>query len=539
MGTKTFKAIRSAVYFLLISLGVALPVQANIVHKSVAALLHKVEPRLTFEFTDDKTGTATIVESGEKIDFQLDGLVFALDGGKECFVGVLQYPKYQNSKLKNFFENDFLEQAHYKPIIFRVLAPYSDPEIETRTLDDRALAFFAKQVVIDDILGEGRMQVAFKGISHYGFEKPNEIVSAERIYLYDVSSLMMRVSVTTTRNLKSTEFVLPPDVFTQEVAFEKKTETAPPRIKITSKDGNTKEYSLAAGNADPLPTDTPWIRNEAELEKRKLATAPRILRIELLDDMRKPVANARFEGEERGIKPDWSEESRHVTLTTDAEGRVSYSVSREQIFLDIHVPGYDKETLRYTRAEVPENEVQLTLQPEGVTVPLRTSLSQRPHVWKADAVAYEIGLQFGENENEYSLGKWVDKKEDADIWFVAKRTGEVELSDIPKEDNSAAWTVTLEGTNGWDLLEGPLTEDWQSDMREAPAEGYKKTVAFVGARDTKNINFYLRWNGGKRYGALTTLRFVDKSRVGSIQRVLWTNFILQMEDSGTRSLKPK
>ena len=469
---------------------------------------------------------------------KLDALVCPLDGGKECFVGILQYPKYQDSKLKGFFENDVLEQAQFKPIIFSILTPYSDPEIETRILDDRALAVFAKQIVVDDVLGEGSKHLAFKGVSHYAFENPNEIVSSERIYLYDVPLLTMRVSVTTTQKLISTEFVLPPEVFLQRVSFEKRTATKPPRVVIAPTDGDVKEYSVAADNADPLPTDTPWIRNEAKLENRKLAMAPRMLRIQLLDDKRKPVADAHFEVEERGIKPDWSEDSRHVTLATDADGRVSYSVSREQIFLDIHVPGYDKETLRYTRAEVPENEVQLILKPEGVKVELR-SASQTPRKWQIDAEAYEIGLQFGQSSNPFGEGEWVDLKENADIWFVVRRTGEIELSDLPKDDNSAAWTVTLEGTNGWEFLEGPLTEDWQSDMREAPAEGYKKTVSFVGARDTKNINFYLRWNGGKRYGALTTLRFVDKSRVGSIQRVLWTNFVLQVEESGTRSLKPK
>ena len=538
MGTVTFRAILSPVCFLLFSLGVALPVQANIVHKSVATLLQKVEPRLTFEFTDDKTGTATIVESGEKIDFRLDGLVYSLGAGKECFVGILQYPKYQDSKLKNFFENNVLEHAQFKPIIFSVLTPYSDPEIEIRILDDRALAVFAKQVVVDDVLGEGSKHVAFKGVSHYAFENPNEIVSSERVYLYDVPSLTMRVSVTTTQKLISTEFVLLPEVFSQRVTFEKKTATTPPRVVITSKDGDVKEYSVAADNAEPLPTDTPWIRDEAELEKRKLATAPRMLRIQLLDNKGKPLADTLIEGEEHDIKPDWSEKFSPVRLTTDADGRVSYSVLKEGIDLNVAVSGFNKVRLSFQRAEVPEDEVQLILQPEGVKVSLR-SASQKPRKWQTDSEAYEIGLQFGESSNPFGEGKWVDQKESADIWFVARKTGEIELSDLPKDDNSAAWTVTLEGTNGWELLEGPLTDDWQSDMREAPAEGYKKTATFVGARDTKHINFYLRWNGGKRYGALTTLRFVDKSRVGSFQRVLWTNFVLQVEESGTRSLNPK
>jgi hypothetical protein len=517
---------------------VALSAYANPVHDAVGNILEKVEPRLTFEFTDDKTGTATVVKSGDTIGFQLDALLCPLDGGKECLVGVLQYPKYQDSKLKNFFENDVLEQAQFKPIIFSVLAPYSDPEIRIHILDDRALAVFAKQIVADDVLGESSKHLAFKGVSHYAFQNPNEIISSERIYLYDIPSLTMRVSVTTTQKLISTEFLAPSEVFSQRVTFEKKTATTPPRIVITSKDGDAKEYSVAADNAEPLPTDTPWIRDEAELEKRKLAAAPRMLRIQLLDNEGKPLADTLIEGEEHDIKPDWSEKFNPVRLTTDADGRVSYSVLKEGIVLNVAVSGFNKERLSYHRAEVPEDEVQLILQPEGVKVALR-SASQIPRKWQTDAEVYEIGLQFGESSNPFGQGEWVDLKENADIWFVARRTGEFELSDLPKDDNSAAWTVTLEGTNGWELLEGPLTEDWQSDMREAPAGGYRKTATFVGSRDTKNINFYLRWNGGKRYGALTTLRFVDKSRVGSIQRVLWTNFVLQMEESGTRSLNTK
>lgn len=535
MGTVTFRAILSPAYFLLMFLCVALPVHANIVHKSVAALLHKVEPRLAFEFTDDKTGTAIIVASGEKIDFQLDGSVYALDSENKCFVGILQYPKYQSTLLRDYVDNGVLNQAQFKSIIFSVHSPFSDPVIQTHILDTRALCSLAKRVVVEDILGEGSRQVLFTGISHYPFEDPKEVISAERVILYDVPSLTERLAVTTLQNVNAEEPVIPPEIFTQRVAFEQKTATSPPKLKITSQDGATKEYSLAAGNSDPLPTDTPWIRDEVAAAKRRLAVAPRMLHIQLLDEAGKPIPNLRIYGEEYGVKSNWSEVTSPVMVTTDADGRASHSVSMSRITLDVQVPGYYKETVQFERAEVPENEVQVTLEREGVKVALR-SASQIPRKWQTDAEVYEIGLQFGESSNPFGQGEWVEQKENADIWFVAKRTGEVELNDLPKDDNSAAWTVTLEGTNGWDLLEGPLTEDWQSDMREAPAEGYKKTVTFVGARDTKNINFYLRWNGGKRYGALTTLRFVDKSRAGSFQRALWTNFVLQMENANVRSL---
>lgn len=537
MGTVTFRAILIPIYFLLISLGVALPVQANIVHKSVAALLQKVEPRLAFEFTDDKTGIATIVASGEKIDFQLDGSVYPIDAGKECFVGVLQFPVYQNSMLKGFNENGVLDEAKFKPIIFSLLAPFSNPEIQTHVVDERALAFFAKDVVIDDILGEGPKQMKFTGISHYAFEGPNEIISSERMYVYDVPSLTERVAITRVRNIISTETVQLPDMFVQRVYIERKTATTPPLLRITSTDGAAeKKYSLELGNPDPLPADTPWIRDKKALEARKLAAAPIMLRLQIVDSDGNPIAGARVTGEERSVKWDMSEQSFPVDSTADAEGRVTHPVSKHRIDLEVHVPGYDRERLGYSRNELPKGEVRLTLVREGVRVPLRTA-TQGGHSWRTDAESYEVGLRFGENSNPFIPGEWVTQKEDADIWFVAKKTKEFVLGDrVACEINSEAWTVTVEGLDGWELLEGPQTEDWRTEIREAPAEGYKKTATFVGKCNVRDTNIYLRYDGGKTYGILTSLMFADKSTAGRISRWLLCDFVLQMEDSGRRSL---
>ncbi len=540
MGDGTFKAIRSGVYFLLISLGVALPVHANILHKSVAALLQEVEPRLAFEFTDDKTGIATIVESGEKIDFQLDGLVYPLEDGKECFVGVLQFPMYQNSKLKDFFEKGVLEQASFKPVLFSFQSPYSNPEIRTHILDERALAFFAKEVSIDDILGEGARQVMFMGVSHYAFEGPNEIISSERMYVYDVPSLTERVAITRVRNIISTETVQLPDIFAQRVYIGRKTATTPPMLLVTSSEGAVeKKYSLELGNPDPLPTDTPWIRDEQALEARKLAATPIILRLQIVDSDGNPIAGAHVTGEERSVKWDMSEESYPVNLTADAEGRIAQPVSKHRINLEVHVPGYDKERLGYSRNELPETELRLTLLREGVRVPLRTA-TQRGRFWRTEAESYEVGLHFGESASPFRSGEWVTQREDADIWFVAKKTKEFVLGDrVACEVNSDAWTVTVEGLDGWELLEGPQTEDWRAEIREAPAEGYKKTATFVGKCNVRDTNIYLRYDGGKTYGILTSLMFADKSTTGRIARELLCDFVLQMEYSGRRSLEAR
>lgn len=537
MGTVLFRTTLNPVYFLLISLGVALPVQANIVHKSVAALLQKVEPRLTFAFTGDKEGIATIVESGEEIDFQLDGLIYPLEAGKECFVGVLQYPIYQDAKLKNFFEASALEQAQFKPILFSLQTPYANPEIQVRILDERALAFFAKEVIIDDILGEGGRQVMFVGVSHYAFEGPNEITSSDRMYVYDLPSLTERVAITKVRNTISTETVQLPDIFAQRVNIERKTATTPPMLLVTSTDGAVeKKYSLDLGNPDPLPADTPWIRDEQELEARKLAAAPVMLRLQIVDSDGNPIAGARVTGEERSVKWDMSEEVVRVNLTTDAEGRIAQPVSQRRINLHVYMPGFDEESMRYDREEVPEAELQVTLVREGVRVPLRIA-TQVGRTWRTDAETYEVGLRFGESSNPFIPGEWVVQKDDADIWFVVKRTKELELGNsVACEINSEAWTVTLEGLGGWELLEGPRTEDWRAEIREAPAEGYKKTATFLGKCNVRDRNFYLRYDGGKKYGILTSLMFADKSTTGRISRGLLCDFVLQMEESGRRTL---
>ncbi len=278
--------------------------------------------------------------------------------------------------------------------------------------------------------------------------------------------------------------------------------------------------------------------DEKRVAGLRLFSLPRTLQIRVVDTDGEPIAGALVTGEQtKTIKLGLETKRYKFRETTDAKGRFSKVVTKSDVSFGVSVPGYYGYRKTFERGDIPRGELLVTMEREHEPVPVYSSRNlENNFAWREEADTHEIGLQFTGGSTLTGATQWTENRNEADFWLVAEKTGEILLKEYAIPLNDAQWIVTLRGLRGWEIQRGPDgSYGVGKEMRAAPLDGYAEEVSFKGSAKFEN-NFYVRLNGGERFGKLTEVGFEDNSTIGRISRTTRVGYVVQAEKSNTPSL---
>ncbi len=272
----------------------------------------------------------------------------------------------------------------------------------------------------------------------------------------------------------------------------------------------------------------------------------RELRLRIVDERGKPVPRAELRGYTKDVSLLKAEESTsYFTEHADDNGEYVRYVHAGITFERISQIGYyPAEYVSWRAEEVPDGWQTVRLEREDPRVLLHEN--QVFLQWK-DKTKMSFGIRLVDAGNVAEAQKQrksvTSEAQRADLW--------IELA--PAEDGAAshptgelvAWQVKLTAGRGWEVAPGPpagaSADGRPVTMRVAPAAGYAPRWEGPAARCP--YGYYLRWNGGRRYGKVFEFRVVNDSRWQSRDRCQGTvgvslQYAVQGEARLLRSLNP-
>ena len=455
--------------------------------------------------------------------------------GSDYVAMVVAFPFKEESAVGDYLSGKELDLPGHKPVLIsaRTEAPYEPRWV---TLDDQAAASeygYDIAEAVEDHLMDGTMQVAMPGASYYLLKDPREIIHAGWYTIYRVPELdpcfrklLFRMVYSENAEMEGSDIC--------QVRFEGSAKEEGRRIVVLGGSGEKLNVLPVKEGKVDFADERPWERQEAEVEKRRSQRGRKTARVRVLDETGAPMMGVRIKGDNYVASGSWSEGSfESFKGQTDVSGRFSIEVT-DTAEVKVSAPGYYSKKAVFSLADFPEGEQVVVLEKELPRVLMYQS--QLKTEWRTDQNRYEYGVRFVdtyEAGQEISIAK---SREEADVWFVAVKTGEPESEGFVKErERLKLFQLSIECRNGWELAVAK-TEKQERVLREAPEEaGYVEKTEGVGADFPER--FYLRKDGGERYGKLF-VKFHDVKARSFTIRELSLGYSVQAENVGSRYLNP-
>jgi hypothetical protein len=216
---------------------------------------------------------------------------------------------------------------------------------------------------------------------------------------------------------------------------------------------------------------------------------------------------------------------------TDAEGNFQKH-SPGNITITITHKGFYSLTRGWAPDAIPPNRVTLTLEPAHAAVPMIGGNAHK--FFDAPKALYTFGIQLIETHDVPNPDNITENPGNADVWIEARR-----IENQQAEDNAKTrkWTISIRSFTGWEFALVELSSGDTDPMREAVDDGYVRNLEFPLKECPSGV--FLRHPGTNRYGKLYDLGFRDDLGANYGSFVFRTNYAVQTESSGTRSLNSK
>ena len=238
-------------------------------------------------------------------------------------------------------------------------------------------------------------------------------------------------------------------------------------------------------------------------------------RLRSVDERGKPVPRAELRGYTKDVSLLKAEESAsYFTEHADDNGEYVRYVHAGITFERISQIGYyPAEYVSWRAEEVPDAWQTVRLEREDPRVLLYENQVFRQ--WK-DETKMAFGLRLVDAGNVAEAQKQrksvtTDPRR-ADLWVELAPAGDDAAARPMGEP--VAWQVKLTAGRGWEVAPGPpagaSADGRPAAMRVAPAAGY--APRWEGPAANCPYGYYLRWNGGRRYGKVFEFRVVNDSR---------------------------
>ena len=450
---------------------------------------------------------------------------------------VVAFPFKEESPLEDYLAGKELDPPRHKAVLIsaRTEAPH---EPRCVTLDKRADACqygdFDDSTIWDHLM-DGTQQLAMSGMSFYLLSEPREIIHAQWYTIYRVPELELCARKLTMRMVYSetgqTELT-----YRSWVHLEGTGENGNRRLVVEDKaEKKLNVLPVKEGKAD-FPDERPWEREKAEVKKRR-SKGRKTARIRVIDENGAPIGGLKISGRYHVPSGTWAEgHNEDVEGETDASGRYSTEV-KGYTTLRVRAQGYYTKKVNFSWAKFPEDEQVVVLEKERPRVLMYESRLQER--FTTDQQKYEYGVKFVDT---YEAGQQISiakSRDEADMWFCAIKTGEPPKDvKISQEERLGLFQVSIECRNGWELAPAgkrTLEKIMHEGSDEAFEEGYVGKLEGVAA-DVPTL-FYLRKDGGKRYGKMY-VEFHDFSGRWNLMRRLNITYSVQAKNVGSRYLNP-
>jgi hypothetical protein len=396
---------------------------------------------------------------------------------------------------------------------------------------------------VGELIREGESSLLVNIRSAHVFSNPRQVVLVREALLFRLPSLDLLFSTVVDKQVMHNFGQAEQEISNRVISFQ------PPQHgtvnDIIVRDSTTTHEQRFAYDEqiEKYVYETPPLRTAenmaAKIKLTETLSKTSMLRLRVLSESGEPIGGAFVDGSLHIRESPFGEaKSGYFSGSTDADGRFEHE-TRGAVTIRLVAPDHFEKTVKFTSADLGEDEIEVTLEPAPVAVAM--SVFKITENWSQETDSVHLFGSFEPIQGIYD--STVDDPNSADIEFEVKKTGatiyEGERYDDIVAHNLQQWRVTVSPLKGWQIADGPVSRHDSNDPRlsTAPLNGYQSQISFTAGDGPKT--FFLRSLNGKRFGKLWHVDFRDFSRYGVFQYEFRAFGLIQRDDTGITSLRQR
>lgn len=486
------------------------------------------------------TGRDRAIVDGREVSFEIaESTEFTVDG-QPWETAILRFPGQEmNAETLKTVTNGAPCQYTMPP---RVVVQRADGQKALgAVLDQDAVALLSvEEILFGDFVGSGSELSIVANLSFC--ESPTRrTVEAKRRYVFTFPDLVPLAAIDDTLIVKTSAG----ETKIQHWLYPMYLADQSPAIAV-QRAGDLKQriisyrvpaYERILGVNPDAPGATPYPARDTE---------PTTLKARLLDEKGKPMSGIRINYQYSHVPP-------LVIGSTFIEGNVytddnGYfeTPTGQRLAISTEVDGYYNLVLDFHRSEYngtpgfegsepfPHAVIDIRMAREQAEVEVWDTFDFIRKEYLSPDDDYTFAIKFYPDRIE-NKNNPLDVDVLADVVFDLHRMCDDEEEST--EQKVCAWSVSVRGQNGWELVPGEPDSD-RFNVRQAPESGYRTEWQFAASQLPEML--YLRKDSGNRYGLLDWVQVIEMpgnlSLLADNTLKVICGYVVQAHPQGTRSL---